>query len=222
MVIAPHVSEPVAINWRMPKPSPLPSEPESRKPPQKVAPTPEQIAKIVTAKLATPVGMPDKAELPLKVVLPRAVIERLMVRASRENYPSLAEWVQAVLASRRGRARAGRGGPKLEVVCQRCPGETRKSRRGARLHCSPPPLNRLPVSRVHQRGECRGAPPPRQPYRSVQVPISLNGFPPLNVMALESLHFAAAAFGAVLVRIRSVTLELSPPPAGQAVPFECR
>jgi hypothetical protein len=52
---------------------------------------------VVTAKLKSPVGMPDKAELPLKVVLPRAVIERLMARAHRDNYPSLAAWVQAVL-----------------------------------------------------------------------------------------------------------------------------
>jgi hypothetical protein len=50
-----------------------------------------------TAKLKSPVGMPDKAELALRVVLPRAVIERLMARAHRENYPSLAAWVQAVL-----------------------------------------------------------------------------------------------------------------------------
>jgi hypothetical protein len=51
----------------------------------------------VTAKLKSPVGMPDKAELPLRLVLTRAVIERLMVRASQEGSPSLAAWVQAVL-----------------------------------------------------------------------------------------------------------------------------
>ena len=68
-----------AYNQPRPKPSLVPPAP--RKGPQKVAPTPEQIAKIVTAKLKSPVGMPDKAELPLKVVLPRAVIERLMARA---------------------------------------------------------------------------------------------------------------------------------------------
>jgi hypothetical protein len=81
----------------MPKPSPIAPEPESRKPPQKVAPTPEQIAKVVTAKLKSPVGMPDKAEVSLKLVLPRAVIERLMVRATRDGSPSLAAWVQGVL-----------------------------------------------------------------------------------------------------------------------------
>jgi hypothetical protein len=52
---------------------------------------------VVTAKLKSPAGMPDKAELALKVVLPRVVIERLMARAHRESYPSLAAWVRAVL-----------------------------------------------------------------------------------------------------------------------------
>jgi hypothetical protein len=60
-------------------------------------PTPEQIAKVVVAKLKSPVGMPDKAELPLRLILPRAVIERLMVRSSCENYATLAALVQAVL-----------------------------------------------------------------------------------------------------------------------------
>ena len=54
----------------MPKPSLVP--PERRKGPQKVAPTPELLAKVVTAKLKSPVGMPDKAELTLRLVLPRA------------------------------------------------------------------------------------------------------------------------------------------------------
>ena len=86
----------------MPKLSPIVPEPEPRKPPKKIPPTPEQIAKIVTAKLASPVGMLQKAELPLKLVLPRAVIEGLMVRARREGSPSLAAWVQGVLV-REGR-----------------------------------------------------------------------------------------------------------------------
>jgi len=94
----------------MPKPSIFP--PELRKGPQKIALTREQIAAGVTAKLKSPVGMPDKAELPLKLVLPRAVIERLMVRAGREGAPSLAAWVQAVLVREgqpeaEGRRRAG-------------------------------------------------------------------------------------------------------------------
>jgi hypothetical protein len=79
----------------MPKPSIFPPEP--RKGPQKVAPTAEQIAKVVTAKLKSPVGMPDKAEITLRLVLPRAVLERLSARAIREDYPSLAALVQAVL-----------------------------------------------------------------------------------------------------------------------------
>jgi hypothetical protein len=44
------------------------------------------------------VGQPEKAEVTLRVVLRRACSERLMVRAHREEYPSLAAWVQAVLA----------------------------------------------------------------------------------------------------------------------------
>jgi hypothetical protein len=46
----------------MPKPSIFP--PELRKGPQKVAPTPEQIAAIVAGKLKRPVGLPDKVEIP--------------------------------------------------------------------------------------------------------------------------------------------------------------
>jgi hypothetical protein len=56
----------------MPKPSIFAQEP--RKGPQKVAPTAEQIAKVVTAKAQSPVGQPDKSELALRVVLPRAVL----------------------------------------------------------------------------------------------------------------------------------------------------
>ena len=41
--------------------------------------------------------MPDKAEITLRLVLPRAVLERLSARAIREDYPSLAALVQAVL-----------------------------------------------------------------------------------------------------------------------------
>jgi hypothetical protein len=43
------------------------------------------------------VGLPDKAEITLRLVLPRAVLERLTARAHREEYPSLAALVQAVL-----------------------------------------------------------------------------------------------------------------------------
>ena len=71
--------------------------PEPRKGPQKNAPTPEQIATIVTAKLKSPMGQPDKAEITLHLVLPRAVLKRLVARAHREEHPSLAALVQAVL-----------------------------------------------------------------------------------------------------------------------------
>jgi hypothetical protein len=84
-------------NRLMSKPSIFPPEPEPRKGPKKIPPTPEQIAKVVTAKLPSPVGLPDKAELTLKVVLPRAAVEQLMVRARLEGYPSLAAWAQDVL-----------------------------------------------------------------------------------------------------------------------------
>jgi hypothetical protein len=70
----------------------LPLAAARRKPP-----TPEQIAKAVTAKLKSPPGQPDKAELTLRLVLPRAVLEWLHARAHREEYPSLATLVQAVL-----------------------------------------------------------------------------------------------------------------------------
>jgi hypothetical protein len=49
------------------------------------------------AKLSSPVGTPDKAEITLRLSLPRAVLDRLMARSSRESYPGLAAWVQAVL-----------------------------------------------------------------------------------------------------------------------------
>jgi hypothetical protein len=86
---------------RAPRPRPpAPDERQAALPlpaARRKAPTPEQIATVVTAKLKSPVGLPDKAELALRVVLPRAVLERLMARAHRENYPSLAALVQTVL-----------------------------------------------------------------------------------------------------------------------------
>lgn len=47
--------------------------------------------------LAAHLGQPNKTEIPLRLVLPRAVFERLTARAVRENFPSLVAWVQAVL-----------------------------------------------------------------------------------------------------------------------------
>lgn len=52
-------------------------------------------------------GQPDKAELALRIVLPRAVLERLTARAHREAYPSLAALVQALL-EREGKRQEGR------------------------------------------------------------------------------------------------------------------
>jgi hypothetical protein len=72
-------------NRSMPKPRVVPPEPEARKPPKKIPPTAEQTAKIVTAKLPTLVGMPQKAEVTLRLVLPRAALERLTARAIRET-----------------------------------------------------------------------------------------------------------------------------------------
>ena len=64
-----------AGRWRytgpMPTPSLVPPEPP-RKGPQKVAPTPEQIAQVVTAKLKSPVGQPDKSRVhPARRAAPR-------------------------------------------------------------------------------------------------------------------------------------------------------
>jgi hypothetical protein len=47
--------------------------------------------------LAAHLGQPNKTEIPLRLVLPRAVFERLTARAVRENYPGLVAWVQAML-----------------------------------------------------------------------------------------------------------------------------
>jgi hypothetical protein len=52
---------------------------------RRTAPTPEQIAKKVTDKRPSPPGQPEKAELTLRLVLPRAVLERLSARAIREG-----------------------------------------------------------------------------------------------------------------------------------------
>jgi hypothetical protein len=52
---------------------PAPDERQAALPlptPRRKPPTPEQIAKVVAAKVKSPVGMPDKAELALKLVLP--------------------------------------------------------------------------------------------------------------------------------------------------------
>ena len=47
--------------------------------------TPEQVAKTVTDKRPSPPGQPTKVEITLRLVLPRAVLERLSARAIREG-----------------------------------------------------------------------------------------------------------------------------------------
>jgi len=66
----------------------------------------------VTAKIKSPVAQPDNAEITLRLVLPRG---RLMARASREAYSSLAALVQAVL-EREGADWATREARPLEAL----------------------------------------------------------------------------------------------------------
>jgi hypothetical protein len=49
------------------------------------SPTPEQIAKKVTDRDPSPIGQLAKAAITLRLVLPRAILERLRVRAVRET-----------------------------------------------------------------------------------------------------------------------------------------
>jgi hypothetical protein len=76
----------------MPRPrrEPSPDErqaalPLAKAPARRAAPTPEAIAKTVTDRDPSPVGLPHKAEITLRLSLPRAVLERLRVRAIREH-----------------------------------------------------------------------------------------------------------------------------------------
>jgi hypothetical protein len=76
----------------MPRPHRAPSPddrqatfPLAKAPARRVAPTPEQVAKAVTDKRPSPVGQPTKAEISLRLVLPRVVLERLTARAIREG-----------------------------------------------------------------------------------------------------------------------------------------
>jgi hypothetical protein len=71
-------------------PSPDPDErqaalPLAKAPARRAPPTPEEVAKIVTDKRPSPVGQPTKVEISLRLVLPRAVLERLSARAIREG-----------------------------------------------------------------------------------------------------------------------------------------
>ena len=76
----------------MPRPrrEPSPDErhatlPLAKAPARRTPPTPEQVAKAVTDKRPSPVGQPTKVEISLRLVLPRAVLERLSARAIREG-----------------------------------------------------------------------------------------------------------------------------------------
>jgi hypothetical protein len=59
--------------------------PLAKAPARRATPAPEQIARVVVAKLKSPVGLPEKAEITLRLSLPRAVLERLTARAMREQ-----------------------------------------------------------------------------------------------------------------------------------------
>ncbi len=47
--------------------------------------TPEQLAKRLVARRPSPPGIPDRAELTLKISLPRTLLQRLTARAIREG-----------------------------------------------------------------------------------------------------------------------------------------
>jgi hypothetical protein len=59
--------------------------PLAKAPARRATPTPEAIAKTVTDRDPSPVGMPAKAEITLRLSLPRAALERLRARAIREH-----------------------------------------------------------------------------------------------------------------------------------------
>jgi hypothetical protein len=76
----------------MPRPrrEPSPDErqatlPLAKAPARRATPTPDSIAKKVTDRDPSPVGLPNRAEITLRLSLPRAVLERLRVRAIREQ-----------------------------------------------------------------------------------------------------------------------------------------
>ena len=90
----------------MPRPrrAPSPDErqatlPLAKAPARRATPTPEAIAKTVTDRDPSPVGQPNKAEITLRLSLPRAVLERLRARAIREGR-KLEALVQEILAGR--------------------------------------------------------------------------------------------------------------------------
>ena len=59
--------------------------PLAKAPARRAMPTPEAIAKTITDRDPSPVGMPELAAITLRLALPRAVLERLRARAIREH-----------------------------------------------------------------------------------------------------------------------------------------
>jgi hypothetical protein len=84
--------------------------PLAKAPARRATPTPEAIAKAVTDRDPSPVGMPELAAITLRLALPRAVLERLRARALREQR-KLEALVQEILegaaTERSARPRAG-------------------------------------------------------------------------------------------------------------------
>ena len=76
----------------MPRPRRAPSPddrqealPLAKAPARRATPTPEAIAKTVTDRDPSPVGMPELAAITLRLARPRAALERLRARAIREG-----------------------------------------------------------------------------------------------------------------------------------------
>ena len=101
----------------MPRPrrEPSPDErqaalPLAKAPARRATPTPEAIAKTVTDRDPSPVGMPELAMITLRLALPRVVLERLRARALREgrNLEALVqEILEGAATERTTRPRAG-------------------------------------------------------------------------------------------------------------------
>jgi hypothetical protein len=66
-------------------PEPRLVRPEPRLGPRRQSPTPEQSAKKATSRRPSPPGQPEHAIVNLRLVLPRAMVERLVARAIRES-----------------------------------------------------------------------------------------------------------------------------------------
>ena len=73
----------------MPRPPRRPGDPPATVTPlpraTRARPTAEEIARAAVAKRPSPLGQPDKVELPLRLVLSRTAFERLTARAIRQG-----------------------------------------------------------------------------------------------------------------------------------------